>query len=123
MQEIQRAAELRYRDREQALLKKLEEVEKKLTDLQTKETADAGRTAILTPKQKAAIADFRKEMIRTRGEIREVRRKLREDIDGLDASLKLINIGAMPVAVALGAVLLAGIRRNRARRRYSGALS
>lgn len=124
VQEIQRAAELRYRDREQALLKQLGEVEKKLTDLQTKETADAGGgTAILTPKQKAAIADFRKEMIRTRGEIREVRRKLREDIDGLDASLKLINIGAMPVVVALGAILLAGIRRNRARRRYSGALS
>ena len=122
VQQIQKAAEVRYRDREQTLIKKLAEVQKKLKNLQTKEKADAGK-AILTAKQKKAIADFRGEMLQVRREIRDVRRRLREDIDGLDASLKLVNIGAMPILVAVGAISIAMVRRKRTRQRYGGSLS
>jgi ABC-type uncharacterized transport system involved in gliding motility auxiliary subunit len=121
LQEIQRAAEDRFRDREQALVKQLDEVQKNLKNLQTKE--QTGGTAVLTTKQREAIEKFRGDMVKIRRELREVQLKLREDIDNLDAWTRVLNIGAMPVAVALIAIALALIRRQRSRRRYATALT
>ena len=122
VQQIQKAAELRFRAKEQALVRQLEEVEKKLEALQTKDKAGAGG-AILTPEQKTAIESFRVEMIKIRRDLRGVQRSLREDIDSLDAWIKVINIGAMPVIVAVLALVLALVRRSRARRRHASALA
>ncbi len=121
LQEIQRAAEDRFRDREQALVKQLDEVQNKLKDLQTKE--QAGGAAILTPKQRETIEKFRTDMVKIRRELREVQLKLRQDIDTLDAWTRVINIGAMPVAVAVIAIALALVRRQRWRRRHASALT
>ena len=121
LQEIQRAAEDRYRDREQALAKELDEIQEKLKDVQTKE--QAGGTAVLTAKQREAIAKFRGDMIKIRRELRQVQLRLREDIDTLDAWTRVLNIGAMPIAVAVIAIALALARRQRSRRRYASALT
>lgn len=116
---ITREAETIYRAREQQLAKKLEDIEKKLEDLQTKEKA--GGTLVLSPKQKEAIANFRVEMVQTRMDLRGVQHDLRSDIDRLDAWVKVINIGAMPLAVALFAIMLAFVRHARARPQRSGS--
>lgn len=118
--EIQRAAELRYRDRERALIKDLEEVEGKLKDLTTKEQQSGA--VILTAKQKQAIEDFRRDIIKVRGELRDVRRALREDIDTLDAWVKIVNIAAMPALIALLAIGLLIARNRRTRRRFAGSV-
>ena len=118
--EIQRAAELQYRDRERALLKELKEVEGKLKDLTTKE--EKGAAVILTAKQKQAIEQFRRQIIKVRGELRDVRRALREDIDTLDAWIKILNIAAMPALIALFAIGLLIARNRRTRRRYAGSV-
>ncbi|MCY4549442.1 MAG: Gldg family protein [Defluviicoccus sp.] len=118
--EIQRAAELQYRDRERALLDELKEVEGKLKDLTTK--GQEGAAVILTDKQKQAIADFRRQIIKVRGELRDVRRALREDIDTLDGWVKILNIAAMPALVALFAIGLLIARNRRTRRRYAGSV-
>jgi ABC-type uncharacterized transport system involved in gliding motility auxiliary subunit len=115
VEDIQHEAELRYRSKEQALLGKLKEIEGKLKDLQTKETKE-GRTVILSSEQKAAIENFRRETIAIRKELRGVQRALREDIDRLDAWLKVINIGLMPAVVVVFAVILGLVRRRNARR-------
>jgi ABC-type uncharacterized transport system involved in gliding motility auxiliary subunit len=117
--ELRKAAELRYRSKEQALLEKLKEIETKLKDLQTKETKE-GKTVILSPEQKTAIDNFRRESIAIRRELRDVQRALREDIDALDARLKIINIGVMPALVVLFAIGL-GIRRRRLAREHRAA--
>ena len=118
---IAREAELRYRSKEQALLEKLTEVEKKLKGLQTTDAPEGkGQNIILSAEQKAAIEKFRVESINTRQELRAVQLALRSDIDRLDARLKIINIGAIPVAVVVFAVVLALVRR-RAARRYRAA--
>lgn len=115
---IAREAELRYRSKEQALLEKLKEVEGKLKGLQTKETPEGkGQNVILSSEQKAAIEKFRVESIKTRQELRAVQRALRSDIDRLEARLKVINIGLIPIVVVVFAVGL-GLVRRRAARRY-----
>ena len=118
--EIQRAAELQYRDRERALLEELKEVEGKLNDLTTKEQESAA--VILTAEQKQTIEDFRRQIIKVRGELREVRRALREDIDTLDGWVKILNIAAMPALIALFAIGLLFARNRRTRRRYAGTV-
>ena len=118
--EIQRAAELQYRDRERTLFKQLQEVEGKLKDLTTKE--QKGAAVILTAEQKQAIEDFRRQIIKVRSQLRDVRRALREDIDTLDAWMKILNIAAMPGLIVLFAVGLLIGRNRRTRRRYAGSV-
>jgi ABC-type uncharacterized transport system involved in gliding motility auxiliary subunit len=126
--DIQKNAETHFRAKEQQLVQKLEDVEKKLKELQSKQPAQAeGQAAaaaaaatktILTEQQVKEIENFRHEMVTTRAELREVQRALREDIDKLDARIKVVNIGLMPALVLLVAILLALARRAKARRRH-----
>ena len=128
--DIQKNAEARFRAKEQQLVQKLEDVEKKLKELQSKQPgqgegqaqaptpAQAAAKTILTEQQAKEIDDFRREMVTTRSELREVQRALREDIDRLDARLKVVNIGLMPALVLVVAILLALARRAKARRRH-----
>ena len=115
VRDIQKRAELRYRDRERALVAQLEDVQSRLTDLQTTEKAEGG--AILSEEQKEAIEKFRGEIRKIRRELRDVRRDLNADIDRLDAWLKVLNIGAMPALVAVFAVVFLTARNRRMRRR------
>ena len=112
---MKRDAELQYRAKEQGLLEKLKNIEGKLKDLQTKETK-AGKTVILSADQKTAIENFRRESVAIRKELRAVQLSLRQDIDKLDALLKAINVGLVPVLVVIFAIVLGLVRRGRARR-------
>ena len=113
--DIQKKAELAYRDRERVLVKQLEDTEGKLKNLQTKDKAGGG--AILSDEQKETIEKFRLEIRKVRRELRDVRRNLREDIDTLDAWVKVLNIGAMPVLITVFAIVFLVARNRRMRRR------
>ncbi len=115
VEKIQNDAEDKYRTKERSLVKELGDVEKKMQELQTKERAKG--SAVLSADQQEAIGKFRARVLEIRRELRAVQLNLRRDIDQLDAKLKLINIAAMPAAVALFAVVVALFRRNRKRAR------
>jgi ABC-type uncharacterized transport system involved in gliding motility auxiliary subunit len=137
--DIQKDAERRYRAKEQELAQKLEDTEKKLKEMQAQQLAQATARpgqppaaapaqpaapapqgqAILSEEQTKAIEGFRREMIETRGELREVQRALRADIEALDSRLKVINIGLVPALVLVVAIALALARRAQTRRRHS----
>jgi ABC-type uncharacterized transport system involved in gliding motility auxiliary subunit len=119
VEEIQSDAEEKYRAKERSLVTELEEVEKKMEELQTTERAQGA--TVLSPEQQEAISKFRTRVIEIRRELREVQLNLRRDIDELDSTLKLINIAAMPAAVALFAIVVALVRRNRKRGRTAAA--
>ncbi len=115
VQKLQDDAENKYRAKERALMKELEDVQKKMGKLQTQERAKGA--SVLSSKQKQAIIKFRKRVLEIRRELRQVQLNLRRDIDNLDSRLKLINIAAMPAAIALFAIVIALVRRNRKRAR------
>ena len=46
-----------------------------------------------------------------RQELRQVQHALREDIERLDATLKFLNIGAIPIALAILSLLIIGVGR------------
>jgi len=115
VEDIQNEAEDKYRTKERSLVQELADVEKKMQELQTTERAKSG--AVMSPEQQEAIAKFRARVLEIRRELRSVQLNLRRDIDELDANLKLVNIAAMPAAVAIFAVIVALVRRNRKRAR------
>lgn len=115
VEKIQNEAEDKYRTKERSLVTELADVEKKMRELQTTERAKSG--AVMSPEQQEAIGKFRTRVLEIRRELRSVQLNLRRDIDELDGQLKLVNIAAMPAAVAIFAVLVALVRRNRKRAR------
>lgn len=110
---IQRAAESRFRQTEQTLQSHLDETQKKLASLRTgKDSASAG--AVLTTEQQAAIDDLRHDITDTRGKLRNVQLELRRDIAGLETKLRLLNILLVPAILTIVAIVL-GIARRRHR--------
>lgn len=119
LQAMRRQAEDRYRATEQTLLTKIDETKAKIRQLQTDEQ-EGGK--ILTGEQQATIENFRNEMLTLRQELRDVQYALSKDTESLETRIMALNIWAVPIAVALLAVVLAVIRRWRARR-YRASLA
>jgi len=108
---MEQEAEFRFRAKEQELLARIEETQSKIRQLQNEEP-QAG--VILTAAQQEAIEDFRAQMIDLRQELRGVQRSLREDVERLSTWVKMINIWAVPVVLALIALVVAWWRRAHA---------
>jgi ABC-type uncharacterized transport system involved in gliding motility auxiliary subunit len=92
-------AQRRYQEQLTALEARISEVQRKLTELQGKSTE--GNRLIATPEMQKAIDDFQKQQAVMRGERREVRKALREDIERLEYTLLLLNLAA-PVLLVGG---------------------
>jgi ABC-type uncharacterized transport system involved in gliding motility auxiliary subunit len=111
---MQRDAEARFRQTQQALTTHLQETQKKLTDLSAgRGTGAAAAAPVLTAEQRAAVEDLRRDIAATRGKLRNVQLELRRDISGLENRLRLFNIVLVPALLALVAIGLGLARRQR----------
>ncbi len=90
-------------------------VEKRLNELLTKQ--DGEGSILITPEIEAEIKRLREEQVKTRGNLRRVRRDLEKDVEALGTRLKLINVAAVPLLVALSALGLAAARGGRRKNR------
>jgi ABC-type uncharacterized transport system involved in gliding motility auxiliary subunit len=113
--QIRRNAELQFRQKEQALVAKLQDLQGKLARVETKGNDGAEQQVILTDAEKADIEKFRVEMIDVRRQLREVKAALRRDIDRLDGWLKFVNIAAIPLLIGLGGLGVGLMRRRNGR--------
>lgn len=112
VEDIKREAEAQFRSREQALRAKLVETENKLRELQQGKGAD-GESAILSPEQRKEIELFRDEQLKTRKELRAVQHELGKNIEALGDRLKLLNIGLIPLLLAVVAIVVGTLRQRR----------
>jgi ABC-type uncharacterized transport system involved in gliding motility auxiliary subunit len=113
VQAMNRAAQEEFRAAEQRLQAQLQQTEQKLAQLQASRADEGG--PLLTAEQQREIERFQDERVRLRRELREVRHQLRQDIDRLEARLKFINIGLVPLLIAFAAALVL-LTRGRGRR-------
>jgi ABC-type uncharacterized transport system involved in gliding motility auxiliary subunit len=95
---MERHAEQQFRAKEQELQTKIDETQAKIRQLQEEEQQSG---VILTAAQQEEIESFRGEMITLRQELRAVQRSLREDVERLATWIKVVNIWAVPVLIAL----------------------
>jgi ABC-type uncharacterized transport system involved in gliding motility auxiliary subunit len=111
VEKLRRAADERFRAKEQELEQQLRDTETKLSTLQSK--GGGNSTVILTPEQEQEIEHFQSEKLRIRKELRAVRAGLDAEIKGLGTTVKIINIVLVPAAFALLGLLIALWRRRR----------
>jgi ABC-type uncharacterized transport system involved in gliding motility auxiliary subunit len=109
--DMKRAAEDRFRDKEAQLQNELKDTEGKLLALQTGKAK--GTETILSPEQQEELSSFLQKRAHIRTQLRQVRRGLDEQIDALGTRVKLVDIGLMPLLVTIGALAFAGWRRRR----------
>jgi ABC-type uncharacterized transport system involved in gliding motility auxiliary subunit len=113
VEKIQLEAERRFRTKEQELQAKLSTAETRFSDLIAR--ADADSDMIISDEDRRAVEEVRTEILTIRGGLREVQHDLRRDIDSLERLLKFLNIGAVPLVMGAGIVLMAFIRRRKRR--------
>jgi len=103
---------------QQQYLGKIKELEDSLIETQENlkklQKSKAGVTStILTPEQQAELDNFRTKAAETRVALKELRKNLRVETDVLEFWTKVINIGLVPLLVALAGLALALARRQR----------
>jgi len=109
--DMRRAAEESFHDKEKQLQARLSETEKKLAELQTGKSKD--QEMILSPEQRAELQRFLDQKVEIRKELRQVRRGLDDKIESLGTRLKLVNIGLVPLLITLLALGFAWWKRQR----------
>lgn len=109
---LRREADARFRSTEQQLQAELSDTEARLEELQSARADDA--TALfLSAEQQAELDRFIDRRTEIRKELRAVQRNLDRDIESLGTRLKVMNIGLMPLVVALAGLGILLWRRKR----------
>jgi ABC-type uncharacterized transport system involved in gliding motility auxiliary subunit len=118
VEQIQKDAEARFRDKERKLQERMQETEKKIAELQQQKDQSAG--TLMSPQQQAEVDKFKADLIETRKSLRDVQHDLRKNIEGLGTQLRLINIGLVPALLGGVAIIFALTRGMRRRRPVAG---
>jgi len=114
VQEMQAKAEQGYQSKIKELEKSLSDTQSRLTELQRQRgNEETGQKFILSAEQQNEIKNFQKKEAEVKRELKDVRKNLRRDIDSLETRLKWANIGAMPLLVTLSGIALALFKRKR----------
>ncbi|MEY4688034.1 MAG: hypothetical protein RIR76_2057 [Verrucomicrobiota bacterium] len=99
VRKMEAEAQKQYQSKLTELDNRLQQVQTKLSELQGKK--GEGNRLVATPEMAKAIDDFQKQQAKMRGERREIRRALREDIDRLENRLLVLNLLATPLLVGV----------------------
>ena len=113
VQQMEAQAQQQYLGKIKSLEDNLQQTQEKLQELQKGKPGQATST-ILTPEQQVEIDNFRKQSAQTRIELKQVRRNLREETDRLQFWTKVVNIGLVPLLVALTGLGVAFAKRRKA---------
>jgi ABC-type uncharacterized transport system involved in gliding motility auxiliary subunit len=117
---MQAAAQADFQTEAEALQARMTSVQQRLHELEQGGGAQAGNAG-LTAAQQAEIDRFKKELLETRKQLRDVQHRLRYDVDLLGDFLAAINIALVPILVAGFALVLAWLRRRRRARALATA--
>jgi len=97
---LQQEAEQQFRQKEQALQDRKKAAEQKIDKLQSQKPE--GSALILSSAQQQEIAKFRQELLQVRKDLRGVQRELVKNIERLEGWVKFLNIGFVPLLIAVG---------------------
>ena len=113
VRQMEAEAQKEYFGKIQSIETELQKTTEKLQDLQKARGAAAKGAQILTPQQQEEIENFRKRVIETRRDLKELRKNLRQDAEALVFWTKVLNIALMPLLVVLAGLAVFFLRRRR----------
>ncbi len=111
--ELRNTAAEEFKQQEQVLLQRLEELEQRISGLTP--ALDGQGEPMLSDEQNSEIEAFEQQRLEIRKQLRQVQHQLNQSIDALELKLRWLNIGVMPVLLLL---TMAGVLYYR--RRASG---
>ncbi len=100
VRELELRSQDKYRVSEQTLQQRLELTKQKLDALERQKKD--GNTMLLGAQQRQEEEAFRHELVQTRRELREVRRKLNHDLESVATHIKFYSIGLIPLLIVIG---------------------
>jgi gliding motility-associatede transport system auxiliary component len=113
VRQMEADAQKQYFGKIQSIETELQKTTEKLQGLQKSRGAAAKGAQILTPQEQDEIESFRKKVMETRKELKDLRKNLRQDAEQLVLWTKVANIALMPLLVALVGLAVALVRRRR----------
>ena len=115
VESMQRDAEAQYRQTETALTQHLDDTTKQLDQMRSGH--DGTSNAALNDAQRTAIDGLKRDLVETRGKLRQVQLELRRDIQALQTRLRLFDIALVPGLMLVLAIAMGLLRRMRRSRR------
>ena len=112
VQKLQADANANYQSKIKELEQNLADTQRKVNELQ--KSKEGGQRFILSPEQQQELSNFRKTEADVKVQLKDMRRKLRAEIDSLENRTKWLNIALMPVLVIIAGFVLAVMKRKRA---------
>jgi ABC-type uncharacterized transport system involved in gliding motility auxiliary subunit len=113
VQEIEKAAEAKWKDEEKQLQDKVNEITRRLQEIQKPGGQTSNRQVISSAIQEE-ISKYRIEKSNAQKKLREVRRNLRQDKEALGNWLFLINAFLIPSLICCTALVVYVVKRRRA---------
>jgi ABC-type uncharacterized transport system involved in gliding motility auxiliary subunit len=111
VKQLELEAQARWLEQEQALLRRIEETNQSLQQLEQQK--DATQRLLISAEQEAQMQRFREERTRINQELTIVRRNLRAEIEALENRLKFLNIFLVPMLISGLGIGYAVFRRRR----------
>ena len=111
--DLRRVAEAEFRETEQRLQADLAETEQRLGELQT--ARSDGGSLLMSDEQQVEIERFLDQQVSIRQELRAVQRNLDLSIEQLGTTLKIVNIGLVPLLLTILTLLFVFYRRREAK--------
>ncbi len=122
VREMETEAQKQYFGKIKAMEDDMQQTTEKMQKLQ-KPSGDAKSAQILTAEQQGELDRFKKRILQTRRELKDLRKDLRQDAEALQFWTKVVNIAAVPLLVTLFGIGLALRTRRRAVRRAAPAVA
>jgi ABC-type uncharacterized transport system involved in gliding motility auxiliary subunit len=113
IREMESQAQQQYLGKIKELEDSLNQTQEKLKELQ--KSKGGVTSSILTAEQQTELDNFRKQAVETRRVLKELRKNLRIETDRLEFWTKVINIGLVPLLVAVVGLVFALAKRRRMR--------
>ncbi len=98
IEDLQKKAELSFREKQISLQNELQGTEDKLKEIQSNQL-DSPESK--TSEQNKAIEEFQRKILSIRKQLRDVQRQLNADIERLENNIKILNIWTMPLIVII----------------------
>ena len=98
IEDLQKKAELSFREKQISLQNELQGTEDKLKEIQSNQL---GSSESKTSEQNKAIEEFQRKILSIRKQLRDVQRQLNADIERLENNIKVLNIWTMPLIVII----------------------
>ena len=103
-------ANKRFQEQIEKLEKDVQEIQTEINKLQHERKP--GDKELLSAEQRELLKSFRKKEVEAKKALQTARKQLRKDVDSLENRVMLVNIGLMPLLVAIGGLAYAFLRRR-----------